>query len=309
MKRVIFVVSFVFLVNLVCIAQERANASTYKEKANATTYGDETKPVLSTGNLFGSQSKDVMDVYFLEATVLMNLKADEYVASFGVGGEAETSLKSENLVDSKIEKFKTSLSSIGISETFVDFINQAPYYEFDSTGKTATEKLKGYKTAKNVLLRFKDRNLLGQITKLANTAGIYDFIKLDFIVKDFAGIKTKMMGEAIKIIKSKEQTYSGLGITLKPAGIANEKYTTFSPDQLYQDYQAFESGSASGYRKTIEKSKNSTSYYSGFDGKDFDLTINSITLEPNIQAVLYLRVKYLPTVVPDVKCCSETNPK
>ncbi len=302
MKKVFLVLVLMFFVNLVSFAQERSNASTYGN-------GD-TKSTLATGDLASIETtKDATEVFFLESTVLMNIKADEYVASFGIQGEGETSLKSEQVVDTKIDAFKSKLVSIGLNETFVDFINQAPYYEFDSTGKTATEKLKGYKTAKNILIRYKDRNLLRQITNSANALGIYDLIKIDFVVNDFSQIKTKMLTEATKIIKSKEQTYSNLGIALKIVGVVAEKFRTFSPDELYQDYTAFEAGNTQGFKKVVQKSKASTSYYSGFDGKDFDLTINPSTLEPNVQAVMYLRVKYLPTVTPKVECCSEVKPK
>lgn len=292
----------VFFVNLVTFAQERANA---------TTYGSgETKVTLATGDLSSVEvTKDVTEIYFLEATVLMNVKADEYVVSFGVQGDGQTSLKSEQAVDSKIDALKTQLASIGLSETFTDFINQAPYYEYDAAGKTATEKLKGFKTAKNIMIRYKDRNALRQITNMANALGIYDLIKIDFVIKDFSNIKTKMMAEAIKIVKGKEQTYTALGVTLKPVGVVSEKFRTYSPDELYQDYTAYESGSAQGYRKVVQKSKASTSYYSGFDGKDFDLTINQSTLEPNVQAVMYLKVKYLPTVLPEIRTPVEAKPK
>ncbi|MBX7171270.1 MAG: SIMPL domain-containing protein [Pyrinomonadaceae bacterium] len=302
MKKAFLVLGILFFVNLVSFAQERANASTYGS--------GETKVTLATGDLASIEaSRDVTEVYFLEATVLMNIKADEYVASFGVQGDGNTSLLSEQAVDSKIDALKSKLSVIGLNETFTDFINQVPYYEYDSTGKTATEKLKGYKTAKNILIRFKDRNALRQITNLANASGIYDLIKIDFVVNDFANIKSKMMSEAAKIIKSKEQTYSVLGISLKPVGVAAEKFRTYSPEELYQDYTAYESGSAQGYRKVVQKAKASTSFYSGFDGKDFDLTINQSTLEPNVQAVMYLKVKYLPTVTPKTEVSSETKPK
>ncbi|MEP6903626.1 MAG: SIMPL domain-containing protein [Actinomycetota bacterium] len=302
MKKVFLILVSVFFVNLVSFAQERSNASTYGN-------GD-TKSTLATGDLSSVETtKDVTEVFFLESTVLMNIKADEYVASFGIQGDGESSLKSEQVVDSKIDAFKSKLTALGLTETFTDFINQAPYYEFDATSKTATEKLKGYKTAKNLLIRFKDRNLLRQITNSANAAGIYDLIKIDFIVNDFSGIKTKMIAEAMKIIKSKEQNYAGLGIALKIVGVVTEKFRTFSPDELYQDYTAYESGNTQGYKKVVQKAKASTSYYSGFDGKDFDLTINPGTLEPNVQAVMYLRVKYLPTVSPKVECCSEVKPK
>ena len=302
MKKALLTLVVLFFVNLVSFAQERANASTYGS--------GESKFTLATGDLASIETtKDVTEIYFLEATVLMNIKADEYVASFGVQGDGQTSLLSEQTVDNKIDALKSKLGSLGLSETFTDFVNQVPYYEYDSSGKTATEKLKGYKTAKNILIRFKDRNMLRQITNAANAAGIYDLIKIDFVVNDFSGIKTKMLGEAAKIIKSKEQTYSTLGVSLKPVGIVSEKFRTYSPDELYQDYTAYESGTAAGYRKVIQKSKASTAYYAGFDGKDFDMTINQNTLEPNVQAVMYLKVKYLPTVTPPKEVSSETKPK
>jgi uncharacterized protein YggE len=302
MKKVYLVLSLMFFVNLVSFAQERSNAS---------TYGGETKVTLATGDLSSIETnKDVTEVYFLEATVLMNIKADEYIVSFGVQGEGKTSLQSEQMVDSKTDALKTKLLSIDLNETFVDFINQVPYYEYDSSGKTATEKLKGYKTAKNILIRFKDRAALRRITNFANSVGIYDLIKIDFVVSDFSGIKSKMMIEAAKIVKSKEQTYSTLGIVMKAVGVVTEKFNTYSPDQLYQDYTAYESGNAQGYKRVVQKSKASTAYYAGFDGKDFDLTINQSGLEPNVQAVMYLKVKYLPTVTPPkTECCNEVKPK
>jgi uncharacterized protein YggE len=302
MKKVFLVLVLLVFVNLVSFAQERSNASTYGNTDPRIT--------LATGDLASLEtSKDVTEVFFLESTVLMNVKADEYVASFGISGDGETSLKSEQVVDSKIDTLKSKLTALGLTETFTDFINQAPYYEYDATSKAATEKLKGYKTAKNLLVRYKDRNLLRQITNAANASGIYDLIKIDFVVNDFSGIKTKMINEAMKIIKTKEQNYAALGIAMKIVGVVTEKFKTYAPDELYQDYTAYEAGNTQGYKRVVQKAKASTSYYSGYDGKDFDLTINPNTLEPNVQAVMYLRVKYLPTVTPKTECCSDVKPK
>ena len=302
MKKVFLGLVVLVFVNLVSFAQESSNASTYGKT--------EPRITLATGDLASLEtSKDVTEVFFLESTVLMNVKADEYIASFGIQGEGDTSLKSEQTVDSKIDAFKSKLTALGLTETFTDFINQAPFYEYDATSKAATEKLKGYKTAKNLLIRYKDRNLLRQITNAANAAGIYDLIKIDFVVNDFSGIKTKMIAEAMKIIKAKEQNYATLGISLKIVGVVTEKFKTYAPDELYQEYTAYEAGNTQGYRRVVQKAKASTSYYSGYDGKDFDLTINPSTLEPNVQAVMYLRVKYLPTVTPKVECCAEVKPK
>lgn len=300
MKKIFWILSFLFFVNLTASAQELSNAGSYGNTQSRPTFG--------SGQLMAFETtKDFTDVYFLEATILMNVKADEYVASFGVLGEGKTALQSEQNVDAKTDALKSKLAAIGLTETFVDFINQVPFYEYDASGKTATEKLQGYKTAKNILIRYKDRNQLRRITNAANEVGIYDLIKIDFIVNDFSGIKNRMMTEAVKIIKNKEQTYSTIGISLKPVGAVVEKFQTFAPDELYRDYTAYESGGAQGYKRVIQKSKASTSYYSGYDGKDFDLTINPSSLEPNLQAVMYMKIKYLPTVVPPKSECCAAN--
>lgn len=284
-------------------AQEGGNASTYgksPERANASTYGTQAQRprVYSSGVLTTLEPKDATAAYFLEALVLMNLKADEYTVSFGVAQEGKTALESEQKVDQLIAQFTSSLNGLGIQsgDTFVDFISQNPIYEYAgaASGKTATEKAAGFQTKKNIIVRYKDRNLLRRITNAANQASIFDVIKIDYVVKDIAGMRSRMLDEATKIIKQKEQLFNVLNLKLRPVAVVFEQFQTFNPDDLYQTYTAYESGDVEGYRRVIEKRKSSTSYYEPLDANDFDLAINPIGIEPVVQSTLYLRIKYLP---------------
>lgn len=284
-------------------AQEMGNAA--KSRANANIYDQQNRQIASSsGILYGiEQTKDVTSVYFLEAVVLMNVKADEYVVSLGAAQTGKTALESEQKVDGQIAQLTGSLTGMNVSaaDTFVDFISQTPVYDFAATasGKTATERLTGYETKKNIIIRFRDQAMLRQITNAANRAGIFDVIKIDYVVKDIANMRTRMTEEAAKIIKRKEGLFNTLNIKMRPVAVVEDRFRVLSPDQLYRTYSAYESGEAEGFRRVIEARKVNTSYYQPLDPTVFDLSINPIGIEPVVQATLYLKVKYLPSVAPE----------
>lgn len=278
------------------------NFAPAQERSNASTYGatQQQRPrVVATGVLAGFDAAGYTPTYFLEAVVLMNLKADEYNVSLGVAQEGKTAQESEQKVDALLGQLTNTLGNLGIktSDTFVDFISQNPIYEFAaaSSGRTATEKQVGFQTKKNIIVRYTDRALLRRITNAASGLGIYDVIKINYVVKDLTGMRSRMMAEATKIIKQKEQNFQVLNIKMRPVAVVEERYQTFNPDALYQSYTAYESGAAEGYRRVVEKRKSSTSYYDPLDPNDFDTAINAIGIEPVVQSTLYLKVKYLPT--------------
>ena len=100
-------------------------------------------------------------------------------------------------------------------DIYVDFVTQNPVYEYDAQGKTAKENLAGYQTKKNISVRFKTESALRQITNAANRAGIYDLIKVDYVIGSQQDLKMRLMEEASKVIKRKEEMGSLLGIKLK----------------------------------------------------------------------------------------------
>ncbi len=262
-------------------------------------YGDrgsqnKRKPVTNTGNIrSGSQ-------LLIEASVLLNLKPDSYVAVFSVAQEAKTAEESNNKVNNVVEDFLKSLSGLGVTKNdiYVDFITQNKVYDFEVTGSVAKQYLAGIETKKTVAVKFKNRESFEKIVIAATKVGIYDLIKVDYIVSDFEAVKEKLFDEALKVVKKKEARYqNAFGMTLKSFGLISEKYEAFYPAERYENYQASESATVenTGYRdgKTfVYLRKSTTFFYEPLNGDAFDRMINPISIEPTVQFTVYLQVQY-----------------
>ena len=239
---------------------------------------------------------------FVEASVLMNVKADEYVAVFGVEQEGENLDECSRKMEATIKGFAEALNAVAIAkeDLFVDFVAQNRIYGYQVEGDVATEKLVGFELKKNVSIHYRDRDLLDKLVVVASRFKIFDLIKVDYVVKDLAVIQDRLMEEAAKIIKKKSSRYESLlGIKLQaPAQIYAEKYASHTPSELYDSYTAFGSEVMGGgdplRQKYAIKSarKARTFFFNGLDSDGFDTVINPVVIEPVVQFSLYLKVKY-----------------
>jgi uncharacterized protein YggE len=237
---------------------------------------------------------------FVEANVLMNVKADEYVAIFGISKEGITVAECNSKMDATVKEFKTELLSLGIPviDIFVDYINQSKIYEFETKGDVLQEKLAGFVLNKNISIHFKSSAMLDKLTIAAAKLQIYDLIKVDYIVKDVFAVQAKLMQEASKVVKSKIARYESLlGIKLGlPTQVYTEKPAIYYPTQMYDSYVAQESEQILSYpdrqRFTVQSARKSkTFYFNALDADGFDSVINSIITEPVVQFTLYVKVK------------------
>ncbi len=287
MKKALLIISIITALAASVIAQESGNRA----------YGGQRRrPQASTGVLSTGDNRGL----FIEVNVLLNAKADAYVVVFGVAQEGTTADVSNTKVNDVISNFSKSLNSLGITKTdiYVDFITQNKVYEYKtSDANVVTEELSGFETKKTVAVRYKDRAQLEPIITAATKASIFDLIKVDYVINDLPAIRQKLYDEATKLIKQKEEKYkNSFNLKLYSIAITNEKYDSFFPGELYQNYQAYESGGTYGsynnnYR-VIQRRKSSTLYYEPLDVTDFDSVINAMGIEPMVQFTLYLRVQY-----------------
>ena len=69
---------------------------------------------------------------FVEANVLMNVKADEYVVTFGITQEGETLAECSKKINATIKAFSAELKGLGIGgdDLFIDFVAQTKIYGF-----------------------------------------------------------------------------------------------------------------------------------------------------------------------------------
>src|SRR5262249_14924025 len=116
---------------------------------------------------------------FLEASVLMNLKADEYVAVFGALQECNTVPECGQKMDVTINQFTGELKQLGIGseDIFVDFAAQNKIYGFQVASNIAKEKLVGFELKKNISVHYKNKLLLDKLVIAASKANIFDLIK------------------------------------------------------------------------------------------------------------------------------------
>jgi uncharacterized protein YggE len=267
------------------------------QEAGNRAYGTQRRrPQTNSGVLTGS-TDGTAQVYFVEANVLMNMKADTYVAVFGLVQDGATSAESNGKINTQVAGFIRDLESLGIkrADTFVDFITQNKIYDYTTNANTVTEKFSGFETKKNIAVRYRDRELLEKILSAAARASIFDLIEVNYVVGDVGGVRQRMYEEAVRIIKQKEASYANsFGIKLSPTNLANEKYDAFYPSELYAAYQAYEAGTTSGdyNRVVVRQRKTSTFFYEPLDASNFDSVINQMSIEPMVQFTLYLRLQY-----------------
>lgn len=238
---------------------------------------------------------------FVEAEVMMNVKADEYVAVFGVAQEGATTEECAQKLDSTVRQFTDALRPLGINkpELHVDFISQTKIYGFEVAGDTAREKLVGFELKKNVHIRYTEPALLDKMIAAAARLQIYDLIKVDYIVKEVQPIQDMLMDEAAKIVQKKSSRYEKLlGIKLvPPAQIYAERYATHYPTEMYDSFVAAESSNVDSnvernQRTVVRARKSRTFVFNGLDADGFDHVINPVVVEPMVQFTLYLKVKY-----------------
>jgi uncharacterized protein YggE len=237
---------------------------------------------------------------FVEASVLMNVKADEYVAVFGVMQDGATVAECNQKMDATLKQFTDGLKSLGIGgdDLFVDFIAQNKTYGFEVTGDTAREKLAGFELKKNVSIHYKDPSLLEKINLAAAAAQVFDLIKVDYIVKDTARIQDALMEAAARVAKNKMSRYEKLlGLKLQsPAQVYAERSAAYYPTDLYDNYTAYESEDVSAPRDrqkyAVQSARKSrTFFFHGLDANGFDEVINPVVTEPVVQFTLYLKLK------------------
>lgn len=235
-----------------------------------------------------------------DAGVLMNVRADEYVAVFAVAEEGATPIESSAKMDATLAAFKVSLQELGVreEETFTDFVAQVRIYSYKIEDNITTEELVGFELKKNVSIHFRDKALLDKLTQAASRARIYDLVKVDFIVRDTLAIQEKLRQEAARILARKAAAHTrllGARLVGAPLVIA-DKPSIYYPIEQYASYTAAETEEIraviEGNRVVRRARKSRTFYFNPLSPSLFDTVINSVIIEPVVQFTAYIRVRY-----------------
>jgi uncharacterized protein YggE len=297
MKKITLSLFLLIIAVIALQAQQMGNAN----RANADIYGRDYQP--SKTNPI-SQAQFLNDsTIVVETNLLMNVKADSYVAILSLTQLGDKLTEANQILDNRIQNFTQELQRNGFSDKdiFVDFISQVPTYEFEVEkkifSKTANEVPSGFELKKNIHIAYQKNSDLDKIVLIAANYEIYDLVKVDYHIKNLEAIGDTLRNKAINVIKKKVKQLENLGFnfkteTLKYQTLA-EDLTSSYPEERYASYTAY---SSSNPKKNVKYSnevkKNTTYYYSKIGYNNYDLVINPVVLEPAIQYSYTLKVKY-----------------
>lgn len=242
-----------------------------------------------------------LNSFFVDAAVLMNVPADAFVAVFGLSEEGTTLAEARERVRAKRAAFLRDLKARGVAAGRVttDFVAQNRIYGYDLSGNVATERVTGFETKENVAVRCGSRAEVDALIELAARSGVYDLIKVDYVLTDVATVRSRLLAEAAKVVHGKRLDYERLlGIKARPSPQPYaDRFNLFLPTEAYSAYQAAEGESlTNGYalRDFVVKGarKVRTFYYSPLSAKGFDRVVNPVVTEPVVQCTLFLKLRF-----------------
>jgi len=250
---------------------------------------------------------------FIDATVLLNVKADAYVAVFALSGAGKTVEECRRQIAVNLANLRQALRKLGVPDKDIaeDYVTQNRTYGYEVVGNVARQILTGFEVKRNVAVSYRNHSMTERLIVAAATVEVYDLVKVDYVVTDLAPIQTRLMVEAAKVVRRKATHYQQLlGLRSVPSQVVYEKYGTVYPTEGYEAYVAQESedveAAAIGQQFVVQRMrKPRTFYYQPLDAGLFDSVLNPIVLEPVVQFTLTLRVRVRTTPAAPVS----TKPK
>jgi hypothetical protein len=307
--------AFAMLSMAVCFGQaagnyiiNQSNASVdYKEKNSydKLNYNDEYTGKAAQSyyhyNPYPAVEKDT--VILLETNVLMNVKADSYIAIFGISQVGEKIETCHEMVNNRINGFLASLKTLGINtdDTYIDFISQVPVFEIEVEkklfSKTYNEIPKGFEVKKNIHVKYKDQKIAEKLLVEAAKNEIYDIVKVDYIVNNNEVIYDSLRNVSIKLMNKKVAEFKKLGLKFetKYNSISEDISSTY-PLERYSRYAAFTDPSVNVVSKSGKYGTNSRSvslFYNKLPYNEFDMVINPVVVDPVVQYAFKLKQKFV----------------
>ncbi len=116
---------------------------------------------------------------FVDADALMNVLADEYVATFALAQECAAVAECAQELAVTLAQLEKALRALGIpaADVYVDFAAQEKVYAYQVSGDLAKEELVGFELKKNVSIHYRDKDMLDALLLAAARSNVFDLVK------------------------------------------------------------------------------------------------------------------------------------
>ena len=252
----------------------------------------------------------------IDAAVLANVAADGYVATFALAEQGETVAAAGRKMAVTVAGLQAAFAERGVApeSMAIDPIAQTRVYEFTIDADVATESLAGFELKKNLLVRYERPGLLDDLLPAAAELGVFDLVKVDYVVRDVAAVHARLMATAAEVLAAKRSRYEDLLGTQLASGpqILAERTAAYFPPEMYQAYTAAESGSVEQSSRrngliTKRVRRSTTFHYDGLAADGFDRVLDPVVLAPKVQFTLYLKVRHRMVPVPAARPLPEAT--
>ncbi len=239
----------------------------------------------------------------IEASVLLNKKADYYLLTLGTKAYNKTVIQCNQNLNRRITAFKKDLSRKGIKkhDVYVDFISQIKVYDHKIERNHIIEFFDGFEIRKNIIIKLQKLDLVDKIIELASKQNFFDVVKLDYHNREVDKIYDQLFEDAVAIIGKKKRRFlknSRIGLK-ENYRILSVNLAKYLPKNMYSGYnEAFESStvnttyySGNYVKKAVRKEK--TFYYEGIENTLVaDKVIDNISPVVGIQYVMTVKVRF-----------------
>jgi uncharacterized protein YggE len=241
--------------------------------------------------------------FTLQASGLMNAKADEFVIILGTSQMGETIENCHELINKRINDFINAAVALGVnkSDTYVDFISQFPIFEIEVEKKLFSKSYheipNGYELKKNIHLKYKDAAIAEKLMIEAAKNEIFDIVKVDYIVNNQQAVYDSLRNACIKLIQTKVSEYGKLGIkTDSQYELVYENISASFPLERYSTYAEFARFTGNQSKmgsRVITRYDVPALYYNRISYNGYDIIINPGVVEPVVQFSCTIKLKYV----------------
>lgn len=236
--------------------------------------------------------------------ILYNATPSSYVAIFHINQAGKKVQELDSLMQKRVNKFISSAQSLGLKKEdfYLDMIALVPIFEKEKKNfsKTYTQVPKGFEMQKNIHVKYKNPAALDALFTLAAQSEIYDLIKVEYQFDSTENAQLLMRQKAIKVLQTRLNNAKQLGVQVDTCfRTFNERNYEFYPIDQYMNYKPMavssiddESASTASSGLVATPVQRTTVFYNQLPSNGFDAVINPSSLQPTIQFVYSLEMRY-----------------